>query len=721
MSAVIERLKRFGFLDFVALVAFAMSTYHLVVGYLGEPVAEVHRPIHVLLALLILFWSSERSTIPSKRRLQFTSDIILSLILIAACGYLFVNATYIGERMIYVTPLTMWEMIWGVALILLILEAARRSVGIVLVIVGGVFLIYTKLGPHLAPPFWHNGYSVEQTVEHMYLTTYGIWTTPVAVTASFVFLFVLFGSLLLSSGAGDFFTDLAKALTGRQIGGPAKTAVVSSAFMGTLSGSSAANVVTTGSFTIPAMKQAGYRGHFAAGVEACASCGGQLTPPIMGSAAFIMMEFIGISYVDVMKVSIIPALLYFIACFGMVDLEARRAGLKPALQADLPRVWDVLKRRGYLLISIFALLYYLFEGYTPSTAAFWSIIYLACLVVLFDDDARRRWIFALLPVAWLAWYMVPGFDFTPALSGALVTGAAINFAIDSGVRRRFLRIVWNAAVEAPKLIAPVTVACAVGGMIIGVISLTGLGERMSTIVLEFGGGHLFLTLFLTMVMAVFLGMGMPTSGAYVVLATLLVPALETMLVPHYGSTFGLPAEEASKIAVVAAHMFIIFCASKSSLTPPVAIASYAAAAVANTDPWKTSLTAFRIGLPIFIIPYMFIYGPQLLGYLGPVEIALASLTATAGVLILSVSCIGWLLIPLHMVERGVACIAALFLMFSGWRTDLIGLGLFGLLLAFAYVRYRRARARGDAPRFIGGDMVADDTGEAALPSDPPGD
>ncbi|MDH3702067.1 MAG: TRAP transporter fused permease subunit [Alphaproteobacteria bacterium] len=721
MSAVIERLKRFSFRDFVALVAFAMSTYHLVVGYLGEPVAEVHRPIHVLLALLILFWNSERSTDPSKRRLQFTSDIILSLILIAACGYLFVNATYVSERMIYVTPLTMWEMIWGVALILLILEAARRSVGIVLVIVGGVFLIYTTLGPHLAPPFWHNGYSVEQTIEHMYLTTYGIWTTPVAVTASFVFLFVLFGSLLLSSGAGDFFTDLAKALTGRQIGGPAKTAVVSSAFMGTLSGSSAANVVTTGSFTIPAMKQAGYRGHFAAGVEACASCGGQLTPPIMGSAAFIMMEFIGISYVDVMKVSIIPALLYFIACFGMVDLEARRAGLKPALQADLPRVWDVLKRRGYLLLSIFALLYYLFEGYTPSTAAFWSIIYLACLVVLFDDDARRRWIFALLPVAWLAWYMVPGFDFTPALSGALVTGAAINFAIDSGVRRRFLRIVWNAAVEAPKLIAPVTVACAVGGMIIGVISLTGLGERMSTIVLEFGGGYLFLTLFLTMVMAVFLGMGMPTSGAYVVLATLLVPALETMLVPHYGSTFGLPADEASKIAVVAAHMFIIFCASKSSLTPPVAIASYAAAAVANTDPWKTSLTAFRIGLPIFIIPYMFIYGPQLLGYLGPVEIALASLTATAGVLILSVSCIGWLLIPLHMVERGVACIAALFLMFSGWRTDLIGFGLFGLLLAFAYVRYRRARARGDTPRFIGGDMVADDTGAAALPSDPPGD
>ncbi|MCG8544521.1 MAG: TRAP transporter fused permease subunit [Alphaproteobacteria bacterium] len=721
MQAAIERVKRFSFNDVVVLVAVAMSTYHLAVGYLGEPIAEVHRPVHVLFALLILFWSRDRSTIPWDRRRQITTDVVLTLALIGSCGYLFVNATYVSERMIYVTPLSYWEIGWGVGLILLTLEAARRSVGNVLAIVGAVFLIYTQIGPYLEPPFWHNGYSIEQTVEHMYLTTYGIWTTPVAVTASFVFLFVLFGALLLSSGAGDFFTDLAKALTGRQVGGPAKTAVVSSAFMGMLSGSSAANVVTTGSFTIPAMKQAGYRGHFAAGVEACASCGGQLTPPIMGSAAFIMMEFIGISYIDVMKVSIIPALLYFIACFGMVDLEARRAGLKPMLQADLPRLWDVLKRRGYLLLAIFALLYYLFEGYTPSTAAFWSIIYLACLVVLFDEESRRRWVFALLPVAWLGWYMVPGYTFTPALSGALITGAAIVLTIDSGVRIRFFRIIWNAAVEAPKLIAPVTVACAVGGIIIGVISLTGLGERMSAIVLEFGGGYLFFTLFLTMLMAVFLGMGMPTSGAYVVLATLLVPALEVMLVPHYGSVYGIGESEASKIAVVAAHMFIIFCASKSSLTPPVAIASYAAAAVANTDPWKTSLTAFRIGLPIFIIPYMFIYGPQLLGYLGPMEIIVTSLTATVGVLILSVSCIGWLFVPLGVVERVAACVSALFLMFSGWRTDLIGIGIFVLIAAYAFIRYRRAKTRGDAPVHIGGDMVDDDDVKPALQGEPPGD
>ncbi len=708
-DSVADTVKRFGFANFVALVAFAMSAYHLSMGYLGEPVAEIHRPAHVLFALTILFWAARRKGSPGRRKLQFAIDLGLSGLMLAACGYLFVNAQYVSERMIYVTPLSTTEMVLGSALILVVLEAARRSVGNVLVGVGAVFLIYTQIGPWLSGPFWHNGYSVEQVIEHMYLTNYGIWTTPIAVTASYVFLFVLFGSLLLSSGAGDFFTDMAKALTGRQVGGPAKTAVIASAFMGTLTGSSAANVVTTGSFTIPAMKQAGYRGHFAAGVEACASCGGQLTPPIMGSAAFIMMEFIGVSYVEVMKVAIIPALLYFIACFGMVDLEARRAGLKPLLRADTPRVWAVLRKRGYLILPIIALLYYLVEGYTPSTAAFWSIIYLACLVVLFDENRRRPWVFALFPVTWLVWSFVPGFGVIPSLSGALVTCAAIVLAIDSAIRLRFLRIVWEAAVEAPKLIAAVTVACAVGGIIIGVITLTGVGERMSAIVLAFGGGYLFLTLFLTMLMAVFLGMGMPTSGAYIVLATLLVPALVTMLEPHYAATLGLAAAESNHIALVSSHLFIIYCASKSSLTPPVAIASYAAAAVANTDPWRTSLTAFRIGLPIFIIPYMFIYGPQLLGYLGPVQVALSSLTATAGVLILSVTCIGWLFVPLNILERTAAGIAALFLMFSGWRTDLIGLSIFTLVATIAWWRYHGKTTRGESVLGISPDMVVDDS------------
>ncbi len=701
-----KSLSRIDLKKATPFVAFAMSAYHFTVGYLGEPIAEIHRPTHLLFALLVLFWGADRS-MSKHPRLRLACDLALSAVLVASCGYLLVNAQELGERMIYVTPLTTAQLVLGSALILVILEAARRAVGVVLVIVGAVFLAYTVVGPYLPEPFWHNGYAVSQTIEHMYLTELGIWTTPIAVTASFVFLFVLFGSLLLSSGAGDFFTDLAQALTGRQIGGPAKTAVISSAFMGMLSGSSAANVVTTGSFTIPAMIKAGYRDHFAAGVEACASSGGQITPPILGSAAFIMMEFIGISYLDVISISIMPALLYFIACFGMVDLEARRAGLKPQFLPNMPRLWDVLKKRGYLLLAIIALLYYLFEGYTPSTAAFWSIVYLACLVVIFDLEARRNWVFALLPAAWVGWYFVPGFGVIPALSGALITGAFVMLVIDSGIRVRFARIVWTAAVDAPKLIAPVTVACAVGGMIVGVISLTGLGERMSAIVLELGGGHLFLTLFLTMLMAVFLGMGMPTSGAYVVLATLLVPAIDSLLVPYYQGSLGLSAAAAGPIALVAAHMFIIFCASKSSLTPPVAIASYAAAAIANTDPWKTSMTAFRIGLPIFIIPYMFIYGPQLLGYLGAMQIALSFVTATIGVLVLSVTCIGWMIVPLTLPERVLSGISALFLMFAGWRTDLIGLALLALLIASAYWRYSRLRNQPGEPEMAGGGAIGE--------------
>jgi TRAP transporter 4TM/12TM fusion protein len=474
-----------------------------------------------------------------------------------------------------------------------------------------------------------------------------------------------------------------------------------------LTGSSAANVVTTGSFTIPAMREAGYRGHFAAGVEACASCGGQLTPPIMGSAAFIMMEFIGVSYVEVMRVSIIPAFVYFLACFAMVDLEARRTGLRPMPSADLPRVTDVLRRRGYLLLAVFALLYYLFEGYTPSTAAFWAITYLACLVVMFDEETRRWWNYLIVFPAGAVLFGLYYGTIINGVSGGLAIAAVVPLVIDHRIRVRIVKVVWEAMVEAPKLIAPVTVACAVGGIIVGSITLTGLGERMSIIVLKLGGGYLLLTLFFTMIMAVFLGMGMPTSGAYIVLATLLVPALLQMLQPSYEVMLGVGPGEAQTIAMISAHMFIIYCASKSSLTPPVAIASYAAAAVANTDPWKTSMTAFRIGLPIFIIPYMFVYGPQLLWYGDPLGIVWATVTACVGVWIMSVGCIGWLLVPIGWVGRVIALGASLSLMFAEWRSDVVGFALLAGLVGFCVFRRRQMLARGEAPVYLRGDMMED--------------
>ena len=611
----------------IVAVTLFTSAYHLWAGWFGEPIAEIHRPTHLGLVLIVLFWVTPAP--PWRWRFLWPLwNLVLSVTVVGACGYLALNAAQIQMRMIYVEPLTAAQIAGAVGLILAILEAARRTVGWVLVVLVVVFLAYAVLGNLLPSPLWHRGYSIDNILETAFLTQDGIWGTPVAVTASYIFLFVLFGSFLLASGAGAFFTELARALTGRATGGAAKTAVASSAFMGMLSGSSAANVVTTGSFTIPAMIRAGYRKDFAAGVEAVASAGGQFTPPIMGAAAFIMMEFVGVSYLTIIKAAIIPALLYFTAVLVMVDLEARRHGVGRALHLEaIPSVWAILRRQGYLLLSVVAMMYALSQGYTPTTAGLWAILSLLALVVAFDGHNRRR----------------------------------------------FFAICLEAMDHAPRLIGPVSTACAVGGIIIGVITLTGLGLRMSTIVLAVAGDSLLVLLVFTMIVGVILGMGMPTSGAYIILAALLAPGL---------TKFGVP--------VLAAHMFVMYAACTSAITPPVAIASYAAAAVANSNPWRTSLIAFKLGLSSFIIPYMFVYGPALLGIGGPLEVARAYATATIGVCTLSVALIGWLFVPLALPIRAFFFGAALLLIKPGPISDIVGLGLVGAAATALYVRSPRS-------------------------------
>ncbi|MBI4183517.1 MAG: TRAP transporter fused permease subunit, partial [Proteobacteria bacterium] len=411
--------------------------------------------------------------------------------------------------------------------------------------------------------------------------------------------------------------------------GPAKTAVVASAFFGMLSGSAAANVVTTGSFTIPAMKKVGYRPEFAAGVEAVASTGGQLTPPIMGAAAFLMIEFVGVSYAEIITFAAIPAFLYFFAVFAMVDLEARRLGLRPHPDETLPKAGAVLRKRGYLILPVVVMLYFLFKGYTPTAAAFWSIATLAGLV----------------------------------------------FAIDPENRRKFGRVVYEALVDAPRMIAPITVACAIGGIIAGIIVMGGLGLRISSIILAVSAGIPILALFLTMVVAIVLGMGMPTSAAYIIMAALLAPGLANM-----------------GIDLIAAHMFIIFCAAMSGITPPVAISSFAAAAIAGTDPWRTSWIAIKLGLSVYIIPYMFVYGPSLLGF-GPLpEIIGTVVTASLGIVALSIVGIGWFRVPLLWHERTIAFGAAVTMIEPGLVTDLIGFALSALFLALVLLRTRKLAA-----------------------------
>lgn len=614
------------------VVALLMSAYHLIVAGAVLPPPFVHYPVHVGFALVVLFGRSLalRFDQPNSaaRSIGIAWDLLLVVLSIAACGYIAVNFEYVLDRFIWFDPLTSLELFLATAMSVALLEAARRTVGWVLVGVVLCFIVYVFAGPYLPDPFWHRGQGAHRLLEQFYLSPDGIWNEPVKVTANYIFLFVLLGAFLMASGAGEFFIDIARALTGRTVGGPAKTAVVTSTFMGMLQGSSAGNVVTTGPFTIPAMRRAGYRPEFAAGVEAVASTGGQLTPPIMGAAAFLMIEFAGIPYTEVMTVAILPAALYFIAVFATVDFEARKNDLRPLAGEALPAIHGVLLRHGYLLTPLVVMVMLLFQGYTPTKAGFWSIVCLFALVVVFDRDARWR----------------------------------------------IHRIVFRAMVDAPRMIAPVTIACAIGGMIAGIIVMTGLGLRLSSIILGFSGGHLLVAMILTMIVAVVLGMGMPTSAAYIILAALLAPGLVEM-----------------GAGLVAAHMFIIYCASKSAITPPVAVASYAAAAVADTDPWRTSLIAFRLGLSVFIIPYMFVYGEELLMYGTPGAVIWTFLTASFGVVALSAATTVWFILPLRLHEVLLLLCASVSMIYVDLKTDLLGFSLACLAVASVLIRRRNQR------------------------------
>jgi len=597
---------------FVTALCLAMSSYHIVVAYVGTPIAEIHYPLHLLFVLLIVFWTSNIPEEYFKKLIFLLWNTILTIIVVLSCLYLSVYADYIQQRIMFISPLTITEILLSIGLIVAIFEAARRTVGMVLSVVVGVFLLYAIFGFHLPYPFWHRGYGFQYILETTYLTQDGLWGTPIAVTANYVFLFILFGSFLVAFGAIGFFKLIATRLTSGMTGGAAKSSVCSSALMGTLTGSSAANVVVTGSFTIPTMKAAGYRPHFAGAVEAVSSSGGQFMPPIMGSAAFVMMEFIGVPYATIMGAAIIPAILYFAAVFCMVDLEARRLGLRHVAGDETGQILRLLASYTYLVLPIFVLIWLLVDGATPTRSAFWAII-------------------------------------------------AVIFAYAAFVRpapKVFAKACIEAMTQAPKLVGPVVVACACGGIIIGLITMTGLGLRMSSIVLTLAQDSLLLLLGLTMIAGVILGMGMPTTGAYIILAVLLAPGM---------IEFG--------VAPLAAHMFIMYCAGVSAITPPVALASFAAAGLAGSNPWRTSITAFRLGLASFIIPFMFVYGPPLLGYGSFIEISWSTLTALIGIGSLSIALIGWLFHPLSVINRLLFFAGSLCLIQPGLAIDAIGLAI----------------------------------------------
>ncbi len=504
-----------------------------------------------------------------------------------------------------------YEIGFGVVAIFLVLEATRRTTGWALPVIGLAFLLYAYLGNHLPDLIAHHGYSVNRIFSQLYLTSEGIYGLPMRISATLVFNFVLLGAFLKETGAGQFFIDLALSLFGRVRGGPAKVAIVASSFFGSISGSAVANVVGTGSFTIPLMKSIGYRPIFSGAVEAVASSGGQIMPPIMGAAAFLMAELLEISYFTVVVAALIPAILYYVAVFCSVDFEAGRNNLKGLTPEQIPSFRTLIRTRWYFLIPPVTLVYLMgVQKYSPSMSAFWTL-WTSVAVGMIRPETRMG-----LKKFWVT-----------LRDGALAS-------------------------------LPIVAACATSGIILGVINLTGIGLRLSSIMVKLAGGEIFILLILTMITCLVLGMGLPVTASYLIPALIVGPALKEMGV--------LP---------IAGHLFILYFGVISNITPPFALAAYAAAGIARSDPLRTGFLAFRLGIPGFILPFMFVYSPSLIMEGSWPGILIAVITAVAGVAFLSGSLGGYFLTHCNLTERLLLLSAALVLIIPGWMTDIAGLAV----------------------------------------------
>ncbi len=562
------------FLNPTAAIAVGWSCFQIYVVLTGFMHPMVLYPIHTAFALALAIRTKPLS---EKSRLLRGIDGTLILGVLAIGIYALVNFERISTRIPFVQPLTPSDYVAGIALVLILIEVCRRTVGYSLTIVALVFVAYAFAGGYIPGLLGHRGLSLRGFIDLQTLSPNGIYGLPLGVSAELVFYFILFGAFLEKSGGGELFSDLGFLFTGKYRGGAAKMSVVSSALYGTISGSAVANVVVDGMFTIPMMKRSGFKGAFAAAVEAVASTGGQIMPPVMGAAAFILAQILGISYWKVAAAAVIPAILYYVALYAAIDLKAMQEGLLGLPKSELPDVRKGLKSRIHLLFPLALMVYYIVTfTVTPVTAAIRAI----AAVFLVSFVRRATW-------------MGPA-----KLLGALEKGAR----------------------EA----VTVAVPCAVAGLIIGVVIYSGLGLKFTELMIALSGGKLFIALLLVMLAVIVLGMGMPTSAAYLIAAILLAPLLIKL-----------------GVTPLAAHMFIFYFAVISMITPPVALAAFAAAAISESDLWETGLMAFKIALPGFLIPYIFVYSNSLL-LEGPLwEIGWRTLVTIVGISALAGAVIGF--------------------------------------------------------------------------------
>ncbi len=510
---------------------------------------------------------------------------------------------------------TQWDIAFSFAALFLILEATRRTVGLPLLIIVLVFLFYTLLGHLFPPPLSHKGYDLERITTTLYMTQNGVFGVALKTMSYFIFLFIAFGAFFSISGGTEFFIDLASSIFGRLRGGPAKIAVISSAMMGTISGSAVANTVTTGTFTIPLMKRIGFESHVAGAVEATASSGGALMPPVMGAAAFVMSEFLRIPYISICKAAVLPAVLYYLSIFSIVHFYSLKMGIRGLSKEEIPNIKDIFRKKWIFIVPLSVLILTLALGYSPRIAVLYTLL-ATVIMSLLKKETRM----------------------TPSR----ILQALAQSGFDSIM---------------------VSCACAAAGLVIGVVLLTGMGNKITSLVLQVSSGSLIVALPITMLASILFGMGLPTVVCYVLLAATVAPSLVEMGV--------LP---------LAAHLYIFYFGMLCMVTPPVAFASYAGAAIAKADPMKTGFTAWRFALAGFLLPYMFVYNQSLL-LMGPVvDVVIAIFTASIGIICLAASIIGYFLKETNILQRILLLAAAILLIKPGWVTDILGLLCIGFVV-----------------------------------------
>ncbi|MDX2290277.1 MAG: TRAP transporter permease [Hyphomicrobiaceae bacterium] len=578
----------------------------------------------------------------------------------------------------------------GIAALALLFLAAGLIMGAALPLLSGVFLLYCLYGNHLPAPLDHRGYDLEQVIDHMAYGTEGIYGIPTFVSSTYIFLFILFGAFLERAGMIRLFTDVSLGLVGTSRGGPAKVAVISSALMGTISGSGVANVVTTGQFTIPLMKRFGYRAAFAGGVEATASMGGQLMPPVMGAVAFIMAETLGVPYSEIIKAAIIPAILYFFSAFWMVHLEAGKRGLMGVDRSELPSALAALRNGWYLIVPLAALVYFLFSGYTPLFAGFIGIL-MTALLILGMSAALGLPHGVLRVVFWVGLGLVAAAALKlglGVLAAALVALVALNFARAQG--RATLADMVTGLAEGARTALSVGVACAIVGIIVGTMTLTGAATTFGSFIVSVGEKSLLLSLILTMLTCLLLGMGIPTIPNYIITSSLAGPALLELGVP-----------------LIISHMFVFYFGILADLTPPVALACFAAAPIARESGFKISLEAVKIAAAGFVIPFMAVYTPALMMQDGgplsvtmgfPVAVAYITAKTVMAILLWGAAIVGFLRTSMNAIERLLSAASAILLIAALPLTDEIGFAIAALAIGLHWHRTRRLVTAGPGTR-----------------------